>query len=203
MRVRIASAGDAEAIAAIYAPYVLETAISFEDRPPSAEEMAVRIDETLRTHPFLVGEREARVVGYAYAGPHGGRAAYRWSANVSVYVDRKAQRGGVGRALYGELIGVLRRQGLHSLFAGIALPNAASVGLHEAMGFEHLGTYREVGFKQGAWHDVGYWRLGLREGPPAGELAPFAGLQEAVAEAPSTASRSSPPEGEDLRRVER
>lgn len=187
MRVRVASTGDAAAIAAIYEPYVLETAISFEDRPPSAEEMAGRIDETLRMHPFLVGECDGRVVGYAYAGPHSGRAAYRWSANVSVYVDRSAQRRGVGRTLYGELIGVLRRQGLHSLFAGIALPNAGSVGLHEAMGFEHLGTYREVGFKHGDWHDVGYWRLGLREGPPAGEPAPFVELEAAWAEAHAVA----------------
>lgn len=185
MLIRVATERDAEAVAAIYAPYVLETVISFEDRPPSAGEMAGRIGQTLRTHPFLVGEREGRVVGYAYAGPHGGREAYRWSANVSVYVGRAAQRGGVGRALYAELIGALRRQGLHSLFAGIALPNAGSVGLHEAMGFEHLGTYREVGFKHGAWHDVGYWRLGLRSGPPEAEPAPFAGLESVVAETPS------------------
>lgn len=185
MRVRVASADDAAAVAAIYAPYVLETAISFEDRPPSTTEMAGRIAETLRSYPFLVGERAGGLVGYAYAGPHSARPAYRWSANVSVYVDRAAQRGGVGRALYGELIGALRRQGLHSLFAGIALPNAGSVGLHEAMGFQHLGTYREVGFKHGAWHDVGYWRLGLRSGPPEAEPAPFTGLETAVAEFPS------------------
>jgi L-amino acid N-acyltransferase YncA len=152
---------------------VLHTAISFEEQPPSTAEMANRIRLTLSTHPFLVYEREGIVVGYAYSGPHGTRPAYRWSANVSVYVDQSAHGNGLGRSLYSELISVLRRQGYHSLFAGIALPNEKSVGLHEAIGFKHLGTYREVGFKHGAWHDVGYWRLGLRSGLPKSEPVPF------------------------------
>jgi phosphinothricin acetyltransferase len=170
----VASVGDAETIAAIYAPYVLETAISFEEVPPSSGDMAARIAETLATHPFLVCEEAGRVVGYAYGGPHGQRAAYRWSANVSVYVERGQHRRGLGRALYLELFDLLRRQGFHSLFAGITLPNEKSIGLHEALGFEHLGTYHEVGFKRGMWHDVGYWRLGLRHGPPASDPIPFA-----------------------------
>jgi len=109
------------------------------------------------------------VLGFAYAGPHGARAAYRWSANVSAYVAGEAHRRGIGRALYAELFGLLRRQGFHALFAGITLPNDKSVGLHEAMGFTHLGTYHEVGFKLGRWRDVGYWRLGLRnaDAPPS------------------------------------
>jgi L-amino acid N-acyltransferase YncA len=162
MTVRVADDGDGEVIAAIYAPYVLETAISFEELPPSGEEMAKRIAETLPTHPFLVFEENGAVLGYAYAGFHGARAAYRWSANVSAYVAIDAHRQGIGRALYTELFEHLRRQGFHSLFAGITLPNENSIGLHEAMGFTHLGTYREVGYKLGRWHDVGYWRLGLR-----------------------------------------
>ena len=174
--IRIASLDDAAAVAEIYAPYVLETAISFEEDPPSAEEMARRIETTLATHPFVVSEIDERLVGYAYAAPHGQRPAYRWSSNVSVYVDRNAHRRGVGRTLYLELFDLLRRQGFHSLFAGITLPNAKSIGLHEALGFEPLGVYREVGFKHGVWHDVSYWRLGLRHGPPAAEPTPFSAI---------------------------
>ena len=174
MTVRVAAEADCEAVAAIYAPYVLETAISFEETPPSAEEMANRIAGTLPTHPFLVFEEAGEVLGYAYAGPHGARAAYRWSANVSVYVSGAAHRRGVGRALYAALFGLLRRQGFHSLFAGITLPSAKSVGLHEAMGFDHVGTYRDVGFKLGRWHDVGYWGLALRNSDTApSDLRPW------------------------------
>jgi phosphinothricin acetyltransferase len=176
MTIRVATAADAEAIAAIYAPYVLETAISFEEVPPSVAEMAARMAKALPTHPFLVFEEGDRLVAYAYAGPHNDRAAYRWSANVSVYVAADAHRRGIGRALYASLIETLRRQGFHSLYGGITLPNAKSVGLHEALGFTHVGIYREVGFKFGRWHDVGYWRLGLGDGPPAGEPTPFSRL---------------------------
>ncbi|MCE3290411.1 MAG: family N-acetyltransferase [Caulobacter sp.] len=174
--VRIASEADAEAIAAIYAPYVLGTAISFEETPPTPGEMARRMAATLPTHPFLVYEEAGAVLGYCYGGAHGSRAAYRWSCNVSVYVAGAAQQKGIGRTLYTALFDLLDRQGFHALFAGIALPNAGSVGLHEAMGFAHLGTYREVGFKNGAWHDVGYWRRGLRQGPPAADPIPFQAL---------------------------
>lgn len=176
MAIRIASVSDAATVAAIYAPYVLETAISFEEDPPSSDEMARRIAATLATHPFVVSEIDGRVVGYAYAGPHGQRPAYRWSSNVSVYVERNEHRRGLGRPLYLELFDLLRRQGFHSLFAGITLPNEKSIGLHEALGFEHLGAYREVGFKLGAWHDVGYWRLGLRQGPPVAQPSPFSAI---------------------------
>jgi len=117
------------------------------------------------------------VIGYAYGGVHLPRAAYRWSCNVSAYVAPGQARRGLGRALYGELLDLLTRQGFHSAFAGVALPNDASVGLHEAMGFRHLGTYREVGFKHGRWHDVGWWRLALAEGPPGGEPVPFPALE--------------------------
>lgn len=175
-QVRLATAADAEAIAAIYAPYVLETAISFEDVPPTPAEMAGRIEATLASHPYLVFEDQRRVIGYAYAGAHAGRAAYRWSVNVTVYVERGAHRSGVGRALYAQLLDLLRRQGFHSAFAGIALPNDRSIGLHEAMGFAPIGVYREVGFKFGAWHDVGWWRLGLAEGLPAADPIPFPAL---------------------------
>jgi phosphinothricin acetyltransferase len=177
MNVRVAGLGDAEAVAAIYAPYVLETAISFEEEPPSGSEMASRISATLPTHPFLVFEEDRRVLGYAYAGAYMARAAYRWSANVSVYVAGDAHRRGIGRTLYTSLLAILRRQGFHSLFAGIALPNDNSVGLHEALGFVHLGTYQEVGFKFGRWHDVGWWRLALADGLPRADPLPFSRLR--------------------------
>ena len=174
--VRVATVADAEAIAEIYTPFVLDSAISFEETPPSAQEMARRITATLPTHPFLVFEDVAGQIGYAYAGAHGPRAAYRWSCNVSVYVALGAHRRGVGRALYTKLFDLLGRQGFHSLFAGITLPNDKSVGLHEAMGFTHLGTYRQVGFKHGAWHDVGYWRRGAGDGLPTAEPTPFSAI---------------------------
>ena len=159
--IRVARESDADAMAAIYAPIVRDTGISFEVDPPGPEEMARRLRATLPTHPWLVAEEAGTMIGYAYSGKHRDRAAYRWSVDVSAYVDARARRKGVGQALYGKLIALLQRQGFHSAFAGIALPNQASVGLHEAMGFKPLGIYQEVGFKQGQWRDVGWWRLGL------------------------------------------
>jgi L-amino acid N-acyltransferase YncA len=174
--VRVASVADAEAVAAIYAPYVQGSVISFEETPPSVGEMASRIESTLPTHPFLVFPAAGGIVGYAYAGAHAPRAAYRWSCNVSVYVAQGAHRRGVGRTLYAALFELLERQGFHALFAGITLPNDKSVGLHEAMGFAPVGIYREVGFKFGAWHDVGYWRRAAGDGVPAADPIPFSSL---------------------------
>lgn len=159
--IRVALESDAEAIAAIYAPIVRDTGISFEVDPPGAEEMARRIRATLPTHPWLVAEQAGTVIGYAYSGKHRDRAAYRWSVDVSAYIDAQVRRQGVGQALYEKLIVLLQRQGFHSAFAGIALPNQASIGFHEAAGFKPLGIYKEVGFKQGQWRDVGWWRLSL------------------------------------------
>jgi phosphinothricin acetyltransferase len=150
-------------MAAIYAPIVRDTTISFEVEPPTPQEMARRIATTLATHPWLVAEQEGRVIGYAYAGRHRDRAAYRWSVDVSAYIDERARRSGAGRALYEKLIAILKRQGFHAAFAGIALPNEPSVGLHEAAGFRPVGIYKEVGFKQGQWRDVGWWRLTLSD----------------------------------------
>jgi L-amino acid N-acyltransferase YncA len=171
--VRTASTADAAAIAAIYAPIVRETAISFEIEPPTAAEMAGRIETTLAAHPWLVAEAAGFVAGYAYAAAHQARGAYRWSVNTTVYVAEGRRGAGVGRTLYGSLIPILRRQGFRSAFAGIALPNEASVALHQAMGFEALGVYRDVGFKFGRWHDVGWWRLALSDAdaPPSEPIA--------------------------------
>jgi L-amino acid N-acyltransferase YncA len=166
---------DAAACAAIYAPHVRAGAASFEEEPPSAGDMANRIAAISRTHPWLVCERDGVVAGYAYASPHRDRAAYRWAADVAVYVDSRRQRGGVGRELYEGLLPLLARQRLHVACAGITLPNDASVALHEAVGFEPVGVYRAIGFKGGRWHDVGWWQARLRparDGPPAEPLAP-------------------------------
>jgi len=162
MRVRDAEPElDAQACAAIYAPYVLETAISFEVRPPSAGEMSARIASA---HAWLIAEADGRPIGYAYGSPHRERAAYRWSADVAVYIERSRHRAGVGRALYEQLFERLRVAGLWTLCAGVTQPNPASDGLHRAMGFAPVGTYRRIGWKAGSWHDVLWWQLDLHPG---------------------------------------
>jgi L-amino acid N-acyltransferase YncA len=154
MSVRDANPSDAEACAAIYTPYVEETATTFEAVPPSPAEMAQRIAAALDTHAWLVLEDGGRVAGYAYAGPLNRRAAYRWSCEVSVYVERGRRRTGAGRALYEALFARLAGRGFCMAVAGMTLPNDASVALHRAMGFQPVGVYRRIGYKLGAWHDV-------------------------------------------------
>jgi phosphinothricin acetyltransferase len=161
---------DAAACAAIYAPYVSDGVASFETAPPDAAEMEQRIARNWATHPWLVAERDGRVAGFAYGCPHRTRAAYRWAADVSVYVGADHQRSGVGRALYEALLPLLRAQGICTVCAGVTLPNPASVALHEAMGFQPVGVYRSIGWKFGAWHDVGWWQLEL-ERPSGGAPA--------------------------------
>ncbi|WP_077145629.1 arsinothricin resistance N-acetyltransferase ArsN1 family B [Sphingopyxis sp. KK2] len=158
MDVRQIVLGDAPAVQAIYAPYVTSTTISFEEVPPDVAEMERRIAAILLKYPYLVAEVDGQVVGYAYASEHRTRAAYRTSVDVTVYVAPGAQRSGVARRLYSSLLPTAANMGYHAAFAGIALPNDASVGLHEAMGFEPIGIYREVGRKFDAWHDVGWWQ---------------------------------------------
>jgi L-amino acid N-acyltransferase YncA len=181
LEIRTATAADAAAIAAIYAPVVHHTPISFETAPPSAEVMGTRIAATLATLPWLVCTRDGHVWGYAYASQHRQRHAYQWSVDVSAYVDAQVQRSGIGRRLYTALFEILRLQGYYNAFAGITLPNEASVGLHTAMGFEAVGVFRDVGYKLGAWHDVGWWHLRLRPhaGPPA-ELIAYPELADSV-----------------------
>jgi phosphinothricin acetyltransferase len=173
MVIRLARGDDAPAIAAIYTPYVSETPISFETVPPTADEMAGRLAKTLARFPWLVAETEDGVVGYAYASQHRERAAYQWAADVSVYLHKERQRRGIGRALYTALFAILRAQGYVNTYAGIALPNPASVALHEAMGMMPVGVYRHVGYKAGAWRDVGWWQGMLRE-PPSDPSPPRA-----------------------------
>jgi phosphinothricin acetyltransferase len=161
-QIRLATDADGAAVAGIYRPIVEHTAISFETVAPTAEDMANLIAETLPAYPWLVCEIGGQVAGYAYATKHRVRAAYRWSVDTSVYVAEGHGRRGVGRALYRSLFAVLTAQGFCNAFAGIALPNPASVGLHEVLGFTPIGVYRNVGFKLGAWHDVGWWQRSLR-----------------------------------------
>ena len=166
---------DAAACAAIYAPYVTASAASFEERAPSAGELAARMERTTRTHPWLVLEDAGRVVGYAYASQHRPRAAYRWAADVGVYVNPAHHRRGGGRRLYTALLELMRAQGLRIACAGITLPNDASVALHRSVGFEPVGTFRAIGWKAGAWRDVSWWQLALAPGdggPPPAEPNP-------------------------------
>jgi L-amino acid N-acyltransferase YncA len=166
---------DAAACAAIYAPSVESTPISFELVAPDVAEFAHRIAAYSSTHQFLVAEADGAVIGYAYACRWRERRAYDWAVEVSVYVAAGRQGEGVGRALYVELLDRLRAQGFHVAVAGITLPNPASVALHERLGFESIGALREIGWKTGAWQDVGYWQLILRPDaadPPPPPLAP-------------------------------
>jgi L-amino acid N-acyltransferase YncA len=162
--IRDADAADAERCAAIYAPYVRDTAISFESEPPSPAEMAGRIAEAQRSHAWLVLEDDGDVVGYAYGGPFMSRAAYAWATGVSVYLDPARHRTGGGRALYEALFERLAARGYTTALAGVALPNDASVGLHRAVGFEEVGIYRRVGWKLGRWHDVAWYQRALVDG---------------------------------------
>ncbi len=166
MIVRLADpSGDAEAIAAIYRPAVEEGVASFEEVAPSAPEIAARMAAILERFPGLVAVVADRVVGYAYAGPHRERPGYRWSVDISVYVHGAFHGRGVGRRLYDALLPTLRRQGLVNAYAGITLPNPASVALHEAIGMRRVGVYERVGFKHGAWHDVAHYQLRLTDPP--------------------------------------
>jgi L-amino acid N-acyltransferase YncA len=176
--IRLAVAGDAAAIASIYRPFVAETPISFELEPPDEHEMRRRILETLPHYPWIVYERDGVVAGYAYATKHRVRAAYQWSVDTAVYIGEAHHRSGIGRGLYASLCAILAAQGFFNAYAGITLPNAASVGLHEAVGFLPVGVYRNAGYKLGAWHDVGWWQLALRERSGDPDVpAPLAGVQ--------------------------
>ena len=177
MSIRAARGEDARDVLAIYAPNVSDSFVSLELEVPSLEDMRNRILATLAFHPWLVYESEGTVVGYAYATKHRERLAYQWSADVSCYVHPAARGRGIGKSLYRALLHELARQGFCNAYAGIALPNEASVRLHESVGFEPIGAYRGVGFKQGAWRDVGWWHCQLGELPPDPmPPRPFTGL---------------------------
>ena len=185
--IRAANAGDGAAVAAIYGPYCDSTVISFEETAPTADEMARRIASIGATRPWIVLEDEGDIIGYAYASPHNERPAYRWSVSTAIYVGREHHRCGAGRALYTTLLALLRALGYRQATAGITLPNPASVGLHSAFGFAPVGVYRDIGYKMGGWHDVGWYQAEIQpasadpENPRAiSELADTSAWQDAV-----------------------
>ena len=165
MRIRLAAADDSAALAAIYAPYVTETIVSFETDAPDAAEMADRIAAGGDLYPWLVAEEDGALLGYASASRFRPREAYRFSVETSVYLAPAAIGHGTGRRLYRTLLETLSAQGFTQAIGAITLPNPASVALHEALGFVHAGTYNEVGYKLGGWHSVGLWQRALA--PPA------------------------------------
>jgi phosphinothricin acetyltransferase len=160
---RVANEGDAAAIRDIYAPHVEHAAVSFETEVPSVAAMAARIAKLLPTHPWLVAVVDDCVAGYAYAGPHRARAAYRWSVEVTAYVRPQFHGRGIGKRLYAALHAVLKALNYVNAYGIITLPNAASIALHEACGFHRCALLRHAGYKFGAWHDVGWWQLQIGE----------------------------------------
>lgn len=165
--IRLASASDAAQIAAIYGPFCTGSSVSFEVSAPSPEMMAQRIMVTSERLPWLVLDHDSQIAGYVYAGVHRERAAYQWAVDVTAYIAASERRTGVGRALYTSLMLLLVAQGYFKAYAGITLPNPASVGLHRALGFTPVGIYRGVGYKLGQWHDVGWYQKELQPERPA------------------------------------
>ena len=163
MQIRLAGLDDAKQIAEIYAPIVEHTHISFELAAPDADDMRERIRTYAGQYPWLVAVDDRVILGYAYATAHRSRACYRWSVDSSVYVAQNARGRGIGKALYIDLFERLKAQRYHNAFAGIALPNDASIALHRALGFTQVGIYREVGYKHGVWRDTSWWQLFLAD----------------------------------------
>ena len=167
MIIRPANLSDAAAMLAIYAPIVEHTAIFFEATPPTLQDFTARVQKYAQAWAWLVAEREGRILGYAYGTSHRERPAYKWSTETSAYVHAGARGQGVGTLLYRALFPVLAGKGYCNAYAGIALPNAASVALHESVGFRAIGQFPSVGRKFGEWHDVGWFHRNLRAEPPS------------------------------------
>jgi phosphinothricin acetyltransferase len=165
MRIREIRPDDAAAVRDIYGHYIAQTVATFEEEPVAVEEMRRRIGEVSAKFPWLVAEEDGELAGYAYATSWKSRSAYRNTVESTVYLRAGLTGRGIGSALYAELIDELRRRGVRCVIGGITLPNAASVALHEKLGFEAIGRFREVGFKFGRWLDVGYWQLLLDAEP--------------------------------------
>ncbi len=161
MIIRPATGDDADAIQAIYSPFCLGTAVTFEEVPPTVEEIAQRIGQISKSHAWLVAEESGVVIGYAYGSPHRPRTGYRYSAEVTVYLSAEYRGRGVGRALYESLFEELAQKGFCRAYAGITQPNEASVRLHLAVGFALIGVFHQVGYKNGTWHDVAWYERSL------------------------------------------
>lgn len=173
MNIRFATHMDAKRVLEIYAPFVESSPVSFETVVPTLGEFKKRMAQIQSTYPWLVGEADGQIMGYAYASPHRGRRAYCWSAEVTVYVDSIYKRKGVGRKLYEKLFELLRLQGCHLVLGGITLPNEASEGLHKNLGFSLVGVYKKIGFKLGKWHDVAWYQRQLLEERAPKEILPI------------------------------
>jgi L-amino acid N-acyltransferase YncA len=194
--IRVDQLDDAADILAIYAPYCTSSNVTFETAPPTVEEMVDRISRITTTYPWLVAEVDGRVTGYVYATRFRERAAYRWTAEVAVYVASERQRSGLARALYTTLFSILRIQGFSKAVAGITVPNPASVALHERMGFQPTGFFPGVGHKDGVWLDVGWWQLELQPettNPPEPQAFPLLRESAAVAAALKEGQRLANP----------
>ncbi len=152
--IRNAQVEDAANLVAIYAPYVEKTAITFETQVPAVEDFANRIEKTLKKFPYLVAVEEGQVVGYAYASTYYARAAYDWTVEMSVYVQKEARGKGIGTLLYTTLEEELTARGFKNFLACIALPNPASIALHEKRGYQQVAHFKKVGYKFGTWHDI-------------------------------------------------
>ena len=176
--IRLAMIADAEQIAAIYAPFVLNTPTSFEMEPPSTAEMAARIKSTIERYPWLVCENSGQIMGYAYASQFRSRTAYQWSADTTVYTHERFRRMGVGRALYTCVLEILKLQAYYNACAGITLPNPGSEGLHRAMGFEQVALHKRIGYKLGRWHDVSWWQRALQ--PDTSPASPPMAMSDVV-----------------------
>lgn len=162
-QIRFVQESDAAAIAEIYRPYVENTSISFEYDAPSSEEFLQRIRSTTAEFPWIVCLSDNEIIGYAYAIPHRNRTAYQWSADVTIYFSETFHRKGIAKITYETLFSILKLQGIHTLLAGITIPNEKSVGFHTALGFELLGTYQNIGFKFGKWHDTQWYQRPIND----------------------------------------
>ncbi len=169
--IRVATVSDAPALLGIYAPYVADTAITFEYEVPSLGAFSQRIATTLDRYPYLVAETDGRVVGYAYAGAFKGRPAYDWSAEATVYVDTGCHGRGIGSALYRKLEALLKRQGVRNLYACITYPNIPSEAFHERLGFSTVGRFSQCGYKFGKWRDMIWMEKMI--GEHDGEVSPI------------------------------
>ena len=163
MKIRTAGKRDAKQLLAIYAPYVRNSAVTFEYNVPSVRNFSERIIDYMKTYPWLVCEHEGDIIGYAYASAYRERAAYQWNCECSVYVEKKYQRNGIAKILYSTLFDLLRQQGFVRVYAVITSPNPASIRFHEAADFKKFAIYRKVGYKLGRWHDVQWMELQLNE----------------------------------------
>lgn len=165
IKIRPATKEDGAALLKIYERYIRDTAITFEYEVPTVAAFSERIENVLQQFPWLVCEIDGEVAGYAYAAKHRERAAYQWSADLSVYIDEKYHRQHIATELYTSLIALLKLQGYYSVFAGVTSPNPPSDAFHKAFGFEKVGVFQNVGYKLGAWRDVTWYKLSLADYP--------------------------------------